>query len=198
MGKHTQPPPAPSEHPDVCDLVVVDLVERKAEGVAKYGTPLRGFNGRDALHDAYEEALDQVQYLRQRIYEAEHGQETCTLCGGTGAVLGGPDAQPMLCPSCGVTSQQAARQALRDQLPDCPRCAGVGTLDYPGVPGNCYYCGGTGKDASGAPPNVQQMVHALRNRTGTDLVAAWAALRDANYSPSRAEQLLHERMGRQA
>ena len=34
-------------------------------------TSLQAFNGRDALRDAYEEALDLCQYLRQALYERD-------------------------------------------------------------------------------------------------------------------------------
>lgn len=57
---------------DVTDLVVGDLHERREAGKVKYGTPLKTFNGRDALVDAYQEAIDMTMYLRQRI--AENGQ----------------------------------------------------------------------------------------------------------------------------
>jgi hypothetical protein len=40
-------------------------LERHAFGVAKYGTGLRAFNGRNALIDALQEALDLVVYLEQ-------------------------------------------------------------------------------------------------------------------------------------
>jgi hypothetical protein len=49
----------------VCD----DIQKRKALGVAKYGTALQIENGRKALQDAYEEALDLAQYLKQEIGE---------------------------------------------------------------------------------------------------------------------------------
>lgn len=55
--------------PDITDLVCADLVERNAVGIEKYGTPLQPNNGRDALLDAYQEALDLVKYLRQALYE---------------------------------------------------------------------------------------------------------------------------------
>jgi hypothetical protein len=42
-----------------------DLEARAAFGEAKYGTPLRAWNGRDAAVDAYQEALDLVMYLTQ-------------------------------------------------------------------------------------------------------------------------------------
>lgn len=56
-----------------------DLQARVAVGIERYGTPLQAFNGRDADRDAYEEALDLIMYLGQRIEElvaakAPHGQ----------------------------------------------------------------------------------------------------------------------------
>jgi hypothetical protein len=66
------PQPAPTRgQEDVTDLVVRDLLARREMGTAKYGTPLRTFNGRSALMDAYQEVLDLANYLRQRIAEEE-------------------------------------------------------------------------------------------------------------------------------
>lgn len=45
------------------------MKERDQEGRRKYGTPLQAGNGRDALVDAYQEALDLCVYLRQAIAE---------------------------------------------------------------------------------------------------------------------------------
>lgn len=66
-----QAPPQESEHPPVWPLVIEDMLARDAEGRRKYGTPLRPWNKRDALVDAYQEALDLVVYLRQAIYERD-------------------------------------------------------------------------------------------------------------------------------
>jgi hypothetical protein len=66
-----QPPPKPSASPAVWDLVLRDIALRDSAGEAKYGTRLQPFNGRDALVDAYQEALDLVVYLRQAIYERD-------------------------------------------------------------------------------------------------------------------------------
>jgi hypothetical protein len=55
------------------DLVAADLAERRQFGLRKYGTTLTAGNGRDALKDAYEEALDLCVYLRQALEErSEH------------------------------------------------------------------------------------------------------------------------------
>lgn len=64
-----QPPPQENDKPIVWDLVIQDMRDRDAKGVQKYHTHLQPFNGRDALIDAYQEALDLVVYLRQLIYE---------------------------------------------------------------------------------------------------------------------------------
>jgi hypothetical protein len=49
--------------------VRADLVERERLGIERYGTALYPNNGRDALQDAYEEALDMCQYLKQALVE---------------------------------------------------------------------------------------------------------------------------------
>lgn len=66
-----QPGPVKNDLPAVWDLVMEDMRNRNQVGLAKYGTPLQPLNGRDALVDAYQEALDLVVYLRQAIYERE-------------------------------------------------------------------------------------------------------------------------------
>lgn len=55
----------------VWPLVVADMHARDALGYRRYGTPLRAGNGRDALVDAYQEALDLAVYLRQAIAERD-------------------------------------------------------------------------------------------------------------------------------
>jgi hypothetical protein len=56
---------------DVTAMVVIDLQRRSAMGEKKYGTKLKTHNGRNALIDAYQEALDLCLYLRQAIAEQE-------------------------------------------------------------------------------------------------------------------------------
>lgn len=46
-----------------------DLEKREYLGIQRYGTALHAHNGRDALIDAYEEALDLACYLRQLLEE---------------------------------------------------------------------------------------------------------------------------------
>jgi hypothetical protein len=67
-----EPPPTISGNPHVWSLVMEDMYDRDATGKQKYGTHLQPFNGRDALIDAYQEALDLVVYLRQAIYERDN------------------------------------------------------------------------------------------------------------------------------
>ena len=66
-----QPPPVPSSGPCIWDLVIGDMRARDYIGRARYGTPLRPGNGRDALVDLYEELLDAVVYARQAIFERD-------------------------------------------------------------------------------------------------------------------------------
>ncbi len=89
-----------TERTQVLPLVEADLRARIEKGTREYGEPLTTHNGRDALVDAYEEALDLALYLRQAIEErdrhefptraccythATHKQRhfmiTCTQCG---------------------------------------------------------------------------------------------------------------------
>ena len=62
---------APKENncPEVYALFLQDLETRYEIGLQRYGKALQPFNNRDALRDAYEEAIDLAFYLRQAIYE---------------------------------------------------------------------------------------------------------------------------------
>lgn len=66
-----EPMPTDNHGPHIWDLVIEDMKARDNFGARKYGTHLQPFNGRSALRDAYQEALDLVVYLRQRIFEEE-------------------------------------------------------------------------------------------------------------------------------
>jgi hypothetical protein len=66
-----QPMPTPNAHPAVWPIVMQDMQSRHELGIKRYGTPLQPHNGRDALRDAYEEALDLAVYLRTAIYERD-------------------------------------------------------------------------------------------------------------------------------
>jgi len=64
-----QPDPILNESTPIWELVISDMKERDNVGRERYGVPLQANNGRDALVDAYQEALDLVVYLRQAIEE---------------------------------------------------------------------------------------------------------------------------------
>lgn len=66
-----QPDPVPNMWPAIWDLVLKDMLRRDELGARRYGTRLQPHNGRDALKDAYEEALDLAAYLRQALYERD-------------------------------------------------------------------------------------------------------------------------------
>jgi hypothetical protein len=67
-----QSQPAPTgEGSEITQMVIDDLAARREVGIQRYGRPLRMFNGRNALIDAYQEALDLTVYLRQRLAEDE-------------------------------------------------------------------------------------------------------------------------------
>ena len=70
-----QSEPIPNDLPAVWDLVIEDMRSRDAVGTRRYGVRLQPFNGRDALVDAYQEALDLVVYLRTAIFERDRGRE---------------------------------------------------------------------------------------------------------------------------
>lgn len=61
------------------DWLSVQLIERALQGKEKYGTYLRANNGRNALQDALDEALDGYMYatqlnMEQPSYDAEELQ----------------------------------------------------------------------------------------------------------------------------
>jgi hypothetical protein len=64
----TQPAPTGDGNP-VLPALLYDLILRRNHGMKKYGTELRANNGRDSLVDAYQEGLDLVMYLKQRLME---------------------------------------------------------------------------------------------------------------------------------
>jgi len=67
--------PMPNEGTvNILPLVIADLQARDKVGTVKYGTTLQAHNGRDALMDAYQEALDLCMYLRQAICERDRGK----------------------------------------------------------------------------------------------------------------------------
>lgn len=67
----SQQNPNKNTEPKIVELVIKDLKDRAEKGLETYGTYLQPFNGRDALWDAYAEALDMCKYLRQAIEERD-------------------------------------------------------------------------------------------------------------------------------
>lgn len=68
-NEDTQPIPVANNHPNIQDQVIDDIEARKQMGIRKYGVALQPHNGRNALQDAYEEALDLAIYLKQALVE---------------------------------------------------------------------------------------------------------------------------------
>ena len=83
----TQPAPIKRTTTPIHDLVIIDLIDssfaggrellmkelndRKAIGLAEYGTPLQSHNGRDCEKDAIEEMADMICYLKQGLMEGK-------------------------------------------------------------------------------------------------------------------------------
>ena len=65
-----QPDPTPGKKP-VLPYLLRDLIDRAQTTSQKYGTHLETDNGRQALVDAYQEALDLCMYLKQALMEME-------------------------------------------------------------------------------------------------------------------------------
>jgi hypothetical protein len=55
----------------VWDLVLEDMQARDRVGARRYGQRLMAHDGRDALRDAYDEALDLAVYLRKAMLERD-------------------------------------------------------------------------------------------------------------------------------
>lgn len=62
----------------VVDAVRADLLQRSQFGITKYGTTLErtDLNLRDWLQHAYEETLDQANYLKRAILEIDGTQKS--------------------------------------------------------------------------------------------------------------------------
>lgn len=82
----SEPPPRTSEYPACWDILLQrpefeeiaervrtllekDIRERDAMGTEKYGVRLRPFDGRNTLHDIYQEHLDALVYSVKYFYE---------------------------------------------------------------------------------------------------------------------------------
>jgi hypothetical protein len=67
-----QPNPKRNRHKSVYRTVEKLLKARELQGIKTYGTSLQPFNGRNAVQDALEEAMDLVVYLTQLKIEMDH------------------------------------------------------------------------------------------------------------------------------
>ncbi len=56
----------------VQDRLIAEIEARKQLGIERYGQPLMTGNGRDAVRDAWEEAIDLAAYLTQMMMEREN------------------------------------------------------------------------------------------------------------------------------
>jgi len=63
--------PTINDERDIQSRVIEDIEARREVGIKRYGTALQPNNGRDALLDAYEEALDLTMYLKQALVERQ-------------------------------------------------------------------------------------------------------------------------------
>lgn len=70
----TQSSPKANDSIPICDQVIEDLKKRKEVGISRYGVALQANNGRNALLDCYEEAQDQLLYLKQHLVESEQSK----------------------------------------------------------------------------------------------------------------------------
>lgn len=61
-----QLPRTPNDGPAIWDLVAEDMDARDQLGRVRYGMPVQPNNGRDALRDAYTEALDLASTCARR------------------------------------------------------------------------------------------------------------------------------------
>lgn len=71
----TQELPTPNYSRFIQEMVIDDIRERLQLGIRRYGTGLQANNGRDALQDAFEEALDLTMYLKQAIVERDEARD---------------------------------------------------------------------------------------------------------------------------
>lgn len=62
-------------HECVQDALIADIRERRDIGIQRYGSALMTHNGRDAVQDALEEAVDLAVYLKQVALEVRDLQK---------------------------------------------------------------------------------------------------------------------------
>ena len=84
---HAESPGSPKER-SVRDALITLSTARRAEGIAKYGTPLQRGNGRNHWIDAMQEALDLAVYLQAAAPGCSEVRQAMTIANAC-AVLGG-------------------------------------------------------------------------------------------------------------
>lgn len=114
-----QPDPMPNGSRPIWDLVIDDMRERDRVGRARYGTPLQAGNGRDALADAYAEALDLAVYLRQAMEERDFAMRRLQARESANARVYRDFTQEHAMTR---LSLDLVREALRDLLPYAETC----------------------------------------------------------------------------
>jgi len=72
--------PTKNSLPSMHEQARQDLEARKSLGIKRYGVALQPANGRDAIRDGYEEALDGAAYGAQAVWEQDNPQETYIGC----------------------------------------------------------------------------------------------------------------------
>lgn len=108
MHIEDQPAPTPNNRPAIWPMVIADMQARDNLGRERYGTPLQAFNGRDALVDAYQEALDLAVYLRQAMAERDEAKSADHIPDAGKMVQDTPthcEAGPEFCPQCHKETQ---------------------------------------------------------------------------------------------
>ena len=119
LTKRLKIPGPNKEKRPVYPEVVKDLLERVEMGKKEYGEALHTNNGRPALQDAYEEALDLAMYLKQRLMEEEAGKkelsqdEALEIIANGGFGLVGDIQNQILCLKNGI--EFLARQIRKDR-----------------------------------------------------------------------------------
>jgi hypothetical protein len=114
-----QPLPKPGGLP-VQEIMIGVIRERREYGKRKYGRPLETHNGRDALKDAWEEALDLFTYLTQLRLER-------------GDVLPGMSGTEEVEQGASVRTSVRQKDPLAELIPHkCLRCG-----HRPHLPGQC-------------------------------------------------------------
>jgi hypothetical protein len=157
VPERDQPLPEPGKLP-VQEIMIRAIGERREHGKRKYGRALETHNGRDALKDAWEEALDLFTYLTQMrlergdvlpgmddLFGSPESEAQCSHCNHEPHYAGFCKAAPFgsLC----ACDKGPLRKNRLDKLilSACPRCA-----HEPHVSGHCRVAAGPGRCGCGA------------------------------------------------